>query len=130
MKSAVYYTLWVFSTDTEEGGEKTLNPDFEFNKLLYECDSWNVTIDIPTFSGRELFYSSSFSASLLFLTKPLVVIMSTASLYRRFLPSPPAIDFASVEGKVRIIMEIEIKVFFFFFVICLWSVTIFDFGFP
>ncbi|CAH8336805.1 unnamed protein product [Eruca vesicaria subsp. sativa] len=25
--------------------------------------------------------------------------MSTASLYRRFLPSPPAIDFASVEGK-------------------------------
>ncbi|KAG2260395.1 hypothetical protein Bca52824_079689 [Brassica carinata] len=25
--------------------------------------------------------------------------MSTASLYRRFLPTPPAIDFASVEGK-------------------------------
>ncbi|CAH2038985.1 unnamed protein product, partial [Thlaspi arvense] len=40
----------------------------------------------------------SFGASLLSITQS--VIMSMASLYRRFLPSPPAIDFASVEGKL------------------------------
>lgn len=40
--------------------------------------------------------------------------MSTASLYRRFLPSPPAIDFASVEGKVCVLLTIA-NIFFFFF---------------
>ena len=29
------------------------------------------------------------------------VVMAMASLYRRSLPSPPAIDFSSSEGKVR-----------------------------
>lgn len=40
--------------------------------------------------------------------------MAMAGLYRRILPSPPAIDFASAEGKVS-----NPCCFFYFFSFCL-----------
>ena len=44
--------------------------------------------------------------------------MAMAGLYRRSLPSPPAIDFASSEGKVSysllLFQFLNFKIFFFF----------------
>ena len=52
--------------------------------------------------------------------------MAMAGLYRRVLPSPPAIDFASSEGKVSsflllllapVVIEISFLFFHFYFVV-------------
>lgn len=96
-----------------------LNPHL---KLLSERYSslYGKHFSIFSIVRRELFLfivfepiPDSFGASLLFCAQTLT--MSMASLYRRSLTSPPAIDFASVEGKVRILnffrsMDLKIRV--------------------
>ena len=60
--------------------------------------------------------------------------MAMAGLYRRVLPSPPAIDFASSEGKVSSFLLlllpfiiIETVFFFFFFIFCWFRVWLLGF---
>lgn len=123
MKSAVWHIMSLLHGGVERRQENPLNPDLNsiektyIRKALYvkqirvsrHCVSLQLT------EGRELFYFALSFENLSWW------IMSTASLYRRFLPSPPAIDFASVEGKVWWFFEIEIRVFGGFSVTCcLW----------